>query len=68
MVELSEFFSGDKPLARIKKNPKLQDWFTKSYLKKMTRIAMVREDVIGTISIVSDFIIQNLFYYYVQHF
>ena len=32
MIELSEYFSGDKPLTRIKKNTKLQKWF--EYLAK----------------------------------
>lgn len=106
MVELSEYFSGDKPLTRIKKNNKLQKWFsylaaqidsldvdgssnvegrkllkimkaledvqryhqidnslqikqflhdTESYLRKMVRTVHVRDSVIATLAIVSDF-------------
>eukprot|EP01083_Nonionella_stella_P102334 291036_1 len=106
MIELSEYFSGDKPLTRIKKNSKLQKWFkylssqidslecaadsnvegrkllkimgalrdvqryhqidaslqikqflhdTSVYLRKMVRTVHVRDEVIATLSIVSDF-------------
>ena len=38
MTELSEYFSGDKPLTRIKGNQGLQDWFAKlaSQIEKLS--------------------------------
>ncbi|ETO18136.1 hypothetical protein RFI_19152, partial [Reticulomyxa filosa] len=106
MIELSEYFSGVKPLTRVEPNKKLQEWFgslaeqiasldvngnsnvegrkilklvnaledvqkfhqidsslqikqflsdTKSYLQKMVRTVNVRDEVLGTVTIVSDF-------------